>query len=211
MQCSIDRSSNACEPTLIQAVDTKARASLSNPHHRRSFTVDKADAGTLAADSSPHYSLIAFEDGESEREVGVAVSRATSIIRVDEWLSKVPERVVDGDLRKISDIPIVRKPVGKAGTEGRDTAVIEENRGGGGSVPDDLIREKVTDRVPDLLAHLTISQDQTSGSKFSQENLAALSKPLKETNIALVCPTSRQSRHALRTFRAIANLLNQTT
>ncbi len=113
------------------------------------------------------------------------------------------------DLRRVRDITINNKPAGKAGTAGRDTTIIEENIDDGGSVPDGLTHEKVTDLVPGLLAHLTISQDQTSGSKFSRENLAALSKPLEEANVALVCPTPKQSRHVLRTVRAIANRMPQ--
>ncbi|KAF6221503.1 hypothetical protein HO133_002359 [Letharia lupina] len=61
----------------------------------------------------------------------------------------------------------------KAGTTGRDTATIEKNKDVQGSVP-----------AAGLSAHLTISQDQTSGSQLSQEKLAALSKPLDEADIA---------------------------
>ena len=54
------------------------------------------------------------------------------------------------------------------------------------SVPDYLTREKNVADLATGLFHPTISQDQTSGSQFSRESLAALSNPLDEADIALV-------------------------
>ncbi len=51
----------------------------------------------------------------------------------------------------------------------------------------DLTREKkAADTAAGLSAHLTISQDQTSGSRFSREKLAALSRPLDGADVASV-------------------------
>lgn len=156
---------------------------LDNRQHGRPLTVVKTQM--LQADSSPHYSVIALEEGDSEREAGVGVSEESLQERILEWVIGVSELTLGGDLRRTPNTIAIDKPAGKAGTAGRDTAIIEENKGVGGSVSDDLTREKVADSTKDLLAHLTISQDQTSNSQFSRENLAALSKPLDEAGIVL--------------------------
>ena len=58
------------------------------------------------------------------------------------------------------------------------------------------------------LLHLTISQDQSSSSQFSRENLAALSKPLDEVGIAPIDSVSTQNVSILKTARTIAKRLD---
>ena len=112
-----------------------------------------------------------------------------------------------------SDLPrnggsLIDKLVGKAGTAGRDATTIEDIKGSRGRLPDDLTREKMASGSTAGLLHLTISQDQTSSSQFSRENLAALSKPLDEVGIALIDLVSTQNRSILKTFRTIAKRLD---
>ena len=77
----------------------------------------------LRAASSLHASIIALENGEPGREVGIDVSGETCKERVSEWINKVPAPTLDGDLRRIRDITSTDKPPGKAGTAGRDFVI----------------------------------------------------------------------------------------
>lgn len=141
----------------------------------------------LHAALSLHSSVIALENGEPGREVGVEVSGETRNKKVFEWINQVPVPTLDGDLRRTRYIISTDKPAGEAGTAGRISAITEDNEGTGGSLPDDLRREnKAADLAADVLAHLTISQDQTSGSQLSRENLAALTKPTDKADVTSV-------------------------
>ena len=59
------------------------------------------------------------------------------------------------------------------------------------------------------MAHLTISQDQTSSSQFSRERLAALLKQSDEAELARVGLISIRPENLLRAIRTSAKLLDQ--
>ena len=111
-----------------------------------------------------------------------------------------------------SDLPRIRHTcidslVGRATAAGRGTGVIGRANRSRTRGPDRLTREEMAAGPTEGLMHLTISQDQSSGSQFFREKLAALSKPFGEVDTALVNYIPTPDGYILKTLRANTKLL----